>query len=303
MIYERPENEEIQEGKQGETSSCDEGFSSCENQDFVDDNIDDAVEPDIDYNDINGPLPSDVLLEDTQPEVEVEEDPASESNIEETPKKQKGLSTLTRFNIWNLVCAIIGLVFFIDALLGINFYYLHTVHGVSEKVPFALIDVLYAFIHNCGELSYVFATKGSEAGINLIVKDAIALIDIIFIAISILMQSFLVIKNLVHLITRSGPSVSTGRNMGNQGQLRGGWTVLIFSYACVFVPYFLGLAYRNTKGNGSFFNSIAEAFINNTYFYGLTPWHYLFLGLFILLLAAHIFRFREQQKLRKENRS
>lgn len=206
----------------------------------------------------------------------------------------------TPFNVWNFLTAVVGLIFFIDALFGVHFFYIQNVHGVRSEIPFALFDLLLRFIANFNDISQAFSTQGVFAGLNLIFKDFFGLIDIIFIAFSIIVQAVLVIKNFIHLVSKTLPSVARDENMGNQGQLRGGWAVLIFTYSCVFVPYIFGLIYINTRGNVMVLDQIAHLFIDNTYFHGLTYYHLVFLGLFILMFVFHLIRRGQQKKLRME---
>ena len=204
------------------------------------------------------------------------------------------------FNVLNFFMSVLGLGFFVFALFGPIYFKVVNNHGVNSNVDFSLFDLLLHFIQTFPEISATFTSQGLMAGLNLIFKDLFAMIDLIFIAISILIQAILVITNLIHLLSNTLPSVARSETMGNQGQLRGGWTVLVFSYLCVFIPWIFGLIYINARGNVMVLDQVAHLFMDNTWFHGLTYWHILFLSIFVLMFVLHFIRRAEQSKLRAE---
>lgn len=219
--------------------------------------------------------------------------------VQPVPQEKKTRSP-AGFNVLNFFISLIALGFFVFAFFGPMYFYILNNHGTNENIPFSLLDLLVRFIQSFPEISATFASQGALAGLNLIFKDLFGLIAIIFIAISLIIQFVLVIKNFIHLISGTLPSVAREDSMGNQGQLRGGWTVLILCYACVFVPWIIGLIYVNTRGNVMVMDQIAHLFIDNTWFHGLTYWHILFLSLFIIIFVLHFIRRAEQKKLHEE---
>ena len=204
------------------------------------------------------------------------------------------------YNLLTFIIITVGLAFLVCAYLLPMYSYVDYMVPEHFERQFSFFGHIFYLARTFPVKIAAFDPSVFTVSSTFLFGDFIPMFAIVIIPCYFIIWVVSWIKALIHLIANKFPkSLQKPAGLGRDGQFIWATWTFVLSYLCVLIPYFTGLwLLALGHGGNDTLKAILHMFVDETHFQGLTPYQYIFIALYMLIVALSIVRYYYKKSLR-----
>ena len=211
--------------------------------------------------------------------------------------KEATASQIGGFNVMNLLVSLLALGFHLYVIFGLNYFYSYVYEGDYYRISISNFDVVMETAYAIFQL---IMARDFLGALTYAGADVFTISLLFTCGIAAIVQLFVVFANFGRLFSGKLPAYIKEKEKG-RGQIGAATTGLGFAYLVVFFPYVVALIVINVDfGDQQVLRNALGNFVQLSRYYGLTYFHAIIIGVYVLMVIFAIVRQAIRRNIEKE---